>query len=205
MGIGLNINGLSSLTAGETYFLSESSAGTLTAVEPSGDYISKPVLLTDSGTSGYSGYSGISGYSGYSGVLPTVTAVPGSDHTASGITIVLTSNGTFNFGDVGYIDGSGTVSFGDASVIATSSAIVMCADEQIASASGNWLLLGIARNDTWTWTVGGLVYLSITGTTGNTMSQTKPSATNEVVQVLGVATHADRMYFNPNLAQVELT
>ena len=66
-------------------------------------------------------------------------------------------------------------------------------------------MYGIARQDTWAWTVGGLVYLTITGTTTNTLSQTAPVGNTDVVQVLGVATHADRMMFMPNLAQVELT
>jgi hypothetical protein len=133
-----------------------------------------------------------------------ITAVP-TDQTASGIKIVLTATGTFNFGDVGYIKSDGTVGFADATVIATASGLVMCADAQIASTSGNWLLIGVATNVAgWNWTPGGLIYLTITGTTGNTLSQTKPTATDEVVQILGVATHADRMFFNPQLVQIEL-
>lgn len=99
----------------------------------------------------------------------------------------------------------GEIQLGDASVIATSSVIAMCADASIsADASGNYLLQGFARNDTWDWTVGGLIYLSTTGTTTNTLTQTAPSSTDEVVQILGVATHADRIYFNPQLVQVEV-
>ena len=47
------ITGLSSLTAGTTYFLSPSSAGALTATEPStSGQISKPVLIATSTTAG---------------------------------------------------------------------------------------------------------------------------------------------------------
>jgi len=132
-----------------------------------------------------------------------IKAVPGTA-LASGMKIVLTSTGTFNFGDVGYIKSDGTVGFADASVIATASALVMCADAQIASTSGNWLLYGMAQLTAWNWTPGGLIYLTITGTTGNTLSQAQPTATNEVVQVLGVATAADNILFTPQLVQVEL-
>ena len=47
--------------------------------------------------------------------------------------------------------------------------------------------------------------ITVTGTTGNTLSQTAPSATDDVIQIVGVATHADRMFFNPSLVQVEHT
>lgn len=82
----------------------------------------------------------------------------------------------------------------------------MCCDASInANSSGNYLLYGIARDDTWTWTVGGLIYITVTGTTGNTLSQSAPTGTDDVIQIVGVATHADRMFFNPQLVQVEHT
>lgn len=135
-----------------------------------------------------------------------VTASPASDHTASGLKIILTATANMAFGDVGYIASTGKVSLIDADAIATMTGIVMCADATInADASGNFLLLGIARDDTWNWTVGGIIYGTVTGTSGNTLSQTAPSGTDDVVQVLGVATHADRIFFNPQLVQIERT
>jgi hypothetical protein len=74
-----------------------------------------------------------------------------------------------------------------------------------ANADGVYLTLGFARNDAWNWTVGGTIYGTITGTTGNTLSQTAPTGTDDVVQIMGVATHANRIYFNPQLVQIELT
>lgn len=48
------VSGLSGLTAGETYFLSASTAGAITATEPTAyGQVSKPVLLAVSTTSGY--------------------------------------------------------------------------------------------------------------------------------------------------------
>jgi len=134
-----------------------------------------------------------------------INAVPTIDHSADGIYITLNANENQAFGDVCYIDTDGQAHLGDASVIATSSVQVMCVDESIsANADGKYMVMGVARNDTWTWTVGGLIYLTITGTTGNTLSQTAPTATDEVVQIVGRATHADRMIFNPQLSQIEL-
>ncbi|MBV6446310.1 MAG: hypothetical protein IFNCLDLE_02602 [Ignavibacteriaceae bacterium] len=137
--------------------------------------------------------------------IPNITAAPSSDHTADGLKITLTAGVTMNFGDVGYIASTGKVALIDADAIATMSGVVMCVDSSIsADAAGNFLLLGVARDDTWNWTVGGLIYGTVTGTTGNTLSQTAPTGTDDVVQIMGVATHADRMFFNPQLVQVEL-
>ena len=134
----------------------------------------------------------------------TVTAAPASDHLASGIKIVLTATANIAFGDVCYIASTGKASLIDADAIASMSGLFMCADATIsADASGNFLCLGIARDDTWAWTVGGTIYGTITGTTGNTLSQTMPTGVDDVVQILGVATHADRIYFAPSLSQVE--
>lgn len=134
-----------------------------------------------------------------------VTASPASDHTASGLKIILTATANMAFGDVGYIASTGKVSLIDADAIATMTGIVMCADATIdANASGNFLLLGIARDDTWNWTVGGTIYGTVTGTSGNTLSQTAPTATDDVVQKLGVALSADTIYFYPMITQTEL-
>lgn len=127
---------------------------------------------------------------------------PTSDTTASGIITTLTAGASLVFGDACYIASSGKAVLADASTIATSGAIVLSLGVYSDTDTGNFLLNGIARNDAWNWTVGGIVYLS---TTAGSMTQTAPSATDEVIQILGVATHADRIYFNPSLVQVEHT
>jgi len=135
-----------------------------------------------------------------------LTTAPGSDHTASGIKLTLAANENQAFGDVCYIASDGQAQLGDADAIATAGVCVMCCDATIsANATGNYLMLGIARDDTWAWTVGGFIYLSTTGTTGNTLTQTQPSGANDIIQIIGVATHADRILFNPNLTTVEHT
>ena len=81
----------------------------------------------------------------------------------------------------------------------TAGAIGMAKETIAADASGEILLKGIARDDTWNWTVGATLYLSLT--TGG-ITATQPSATNEVIQVLGRATHADRIFLNPSLIYI---
>jgi hypothetical protein len=61
------------------------------------------------------------------------------------------------------------------------------------------LLRGFIRNDAWTWTVGGLIYVS---TTTGTLTQTAPSSADDRIQIVGFATHADRMFFNPSYSMI---
>jgi hypothetical protein len=131
-------------------------------------------------------------------------AVPSSNLKAHGIITPFIANSNMVFGDVCYLNSSGRMVLCDADAIATSNAIAMCVSSAVASGTtGNFMFMGIARRDVWNWTVGGKIYLSVTGTSGNTITQTAPSGTNDVVQCLGVAVHADRVYFNPSLVQVE--
>lgn len=48
-------------------------------------------------------------------------------------------------------------------------------------------------------TVGGQVYVS---TTAGVETQVQPTAADDVIQVVGIATHADRIYFNPSVDYV---
>lgn len=131
-------------------------------------------------------------------------AAPTSDHSYSGTTITLTANENQAFGDVCYINADGEAQLGDASASTTSLVTVMCTETVSANNPATYLIMGIARDDTWAWTVGSPVYLSITGTTGNTLTQTAPSATGEIVQYIGMATHADRILFNPSPIIIEI-
>ncbi len=131
-----------------------------------------------------------------------LTPAPTNDVTVSGTIITLTAGEALAFGDFVYVKSDGKMGKADADAIATSSCIAMAIATISNNAAGKFLMIGIARNDAWAWTVGGLVYLS---TTAGAATQTAPSGTDDVIQVLGVATHADRLYFNPQLTQVEHT
>jgi len=121
---------------------------------------------------------------------------------ASGMTTTFTVATNVVFGDVCYIDSAGKMEIGDADATASSMCIGMAIATINADASGNFLLLGIACDTDWDWTVGGTIYLTVTGTSTNTLSQTAPSGSGDVVRVIGVATHADRMLFNTEVTTV---
>lgn len=129
-----------------------------------------------------------------------LSPAPSSDHTASGTIVSLTAAESLVFGDFCYVNSSGKLAKADADAIATSGCVAMATESIDTDATGRFLLVGVARDDSWAWTVGGLIYLS---TTAGGATQTPPSETDDVIQVLGVATHADRMLFNPQLTMVE--
>lgn len=130
---------------------------------------------------------------------------PVSFYTMAGWLITLTANETQALGDVCYIGSDGKAHIAKADVIANASAVVMCIDPAgiAASASGNYIAWGRAKKAAWSWTVGGRIYLSVTGTTGNTLTQTAPSGANNVIQCIGVALAATEMLFMPSLVQIE--
>lgn len=128
----------------------------------------------------------------------------GTDLTVSGLTANFLANENQGFGDAIFINSTSEAQLGDASVIATASCIGLCTETVTTGNTGTYLLQGFARKDAWNWTPGQPIYLSLTGTTTNTLTQTAPSATNEIVQILGMAITADIIYWNPNLVQVEI-
>lgn len=138
-----------------------------------------------------------------------LTAIPITDKTASGITTNLVANENQAFGDIVRINAAGKAQIAKADVIANATALAMCVDETIlADATGKYLLLGFVRNDAWDFTIGEWIYLSLIGTTGNTLTQENPAdnagvVEDNVIQMLGVANSADSFYFNPQLVQVE--
>lgn len=147
---------------------------------------------------------------GGSGGSTELTAVPATDQTASGITTQFTANEAQAFGDVVRLNSSGKAQIAKADVIANATALAMLIDDEVeADATGHYLLIGFVRDDAWNWSIGAWIYLTITGTTGNTLTQTSPFdadpiVEDTVVQLLGVANTADTFYFNPQLVQVEL-
>jgi len=133
-------------------------------------------------------------------------AALGTDLTTSGQRAVFTANENQAFGDPVRIGTSSEAYLADASVIATARVIAMCCDATIsADASGNYLMSGFIRQNTWAWSAPGVpIYLTITGTTTNCLSESVPTETSECVVLIGHAITADSMWFNPNNSIVEL-
>ena len=156
----------------------------------------------DSGTSGTSGIDGTSGTSGNTGTSgtsgtsgnPEFDADCDGDHSFSGINAPMTAGENVVFGNVVYLKSDGKLWKTDADAVGTMPVLAFIGETITADSTGTVMFLGFARDDSWTWTVGGVIYASLT--TGG-ITQSAPSGPSDVVQVLGVATHADRIYFNP--------
>ena len=126
-----------------------------------------------------------------------------ADTTAKGIIVTKTAGENLAFGDVVYFKSDGKAWKADANAASAYPATGMALGTINSSASGNILLIGVVRNDAWNWTIGGVIYLS---TTAGSLTQTQPSATDDVIQVLGVAhPNADTMYFRPSLDYITHT
>jgi len=120
-----------------------------------------------------------------------------SDHTASGTIVSMTAGQNLVFGDIVYFKSDGKCWKADAtSASAAYPAMGMAIASISANTAGDILLHGTARDDTWNWTVGGVLYLSKTA--GAMIQSYSGYTTDDVIQVLGIATNADRIYFNPS-------
>lgn len=147
---------------------------------------------------------GAPGEVGPSGSLSPIDTDTFNNYDSEGLKIRLMAGQTMNFGDVGYILSTSKVAIGVATNLNTSSCAVLCLEETLnTNETGDWLLFGIVRDDSWSWIPGGLLYLTTSGLNNQTMTQTQPTGANEVTQILGVATDTNKILFNPQLIQIE--
>ena len=124
-----------------------------------------------------------------------------ANQSYSGTVVSLTYGESLVPGDIVYIDNDGSVYKADANGAANSPAIAPYPARGLAletASSGSHLVLlhGIYRDDSrYSWNGGGTLYLS---TTAGSMTQIQPSATDDVIQVLGFALTSDVVYFRPS-------
>ena len=133
-----------------------------------------------------------------------------ADGKYTGITFIGNAGETVAFGDVVYLLAADSEWYlADATDVTKSGtkAIAICVS---SGTNGNPVTLmthGIIRADAGfpALTIGAPVYISLTGTTTNTVTVTAPSATDEVVQIVGYALTANEMLFNPSPDHITVT
>jgi hypothetical protein len=195
--------------AGNDYTISGTTI-TMESAPETGDILLS-TYLTDQGLGGGGGSSGISnvvedttpqlgGDLDLNEHYIELTPAPASDDTGSG----LMSSVTVDINSVGvgaalYMASDGHFDEADADAAAT----MPCTALALETGTGTKKVLhyGYMRNDGWDWTPGGLLYVS--DTAGN-LTQTPVSGSGDQVQVVGYATHADRIFFNPDLSTAEV-
>jgi len=127
--------------------------------------------------------------------------VPASDESGSGDI----ANMTVDVNDSGvaaalYMASDGNFEEADASSDTTLPCMAIALE--FSTGSKDVLLKGFMRDDSWNWTsIGQPVYVS---TTAGGFTQTAPSTSGEFVQRVGIATHADRIFFNPDYTIIEI-
>ena len=113
--------------------------------------------------------------------------------SVNGETVAFIAGEDLVFGDPCYIKSDSKMWKADANGSDTFPADSMSAGTVLAGHLGLFLMRGWACKDAWTWTPGGLLYLSTSGT----ITQTAPTATDDVNQILGKASTSNIIYFAP--------
>jgi len=135
------------------------------------------------------------------GALQGSISMTPADHSGIGICTVGTVGETVAMGDVLYMKSDGKFWRADADAAATMPGMLLAMAAITAGNNGNLMHLGYFRDDSWSWTIGELLYVSVTP--GNP-TQTAPSGTGDQVQVIGTAVSAHVIFFNPSPVLVEV-
>jgi hypothetical protein len=146
-------------------------------------------------------------------VSPTLTSLP---------KVVLTNNTTneyyggtavyfaqcaasMGFGQPAYIQSTGKPGLADGDGVATMPAIgLVVVASTDADTPCTILTHGVITDTDWNWTVGNTIYVADGDAGALTATVGDISDTNDVVQVMGIAIHADSIFVNPSLTTIVL-
>jgi hypothetical protein len=106
------------------------------------------------------------------------------------------------FGDVLNMRSDGKLWKGNATSISNMPIMAMALESISANASGVVGLLGYIKNNAWSWSVGGSIFVYTTS--GSMIQDVSAYTTGNQVQIIGVATATTIIYFNPNYGLVEI-
>ena len=123
---------------------------------------------------------------------------PTADTNASGLIVTATvDTNAEGIGAPLFIAADGNLDTADADATTTAPCVALALET--GTGSKKILCHGILRNDAWNWTIGpgdaSLIYAS---TTVGTLTQTKPTGVDDVIQPVGWALSADSIYFSPS-------
>lgn len=126
------------------------------------------------------------------------SASPSADHTATGPQTATFAAGTsVTVMDLVYLGSASKWLLADATTTATSvGQLAISLESKTDTQLMKVALPGtFVRNDSWNWTPGDVLYVS---KTPGAITTTQPSGTDEVIRVVGRATTADVIYFEPS-------
>lgn len=116
----------------------------------------------------------------------TLDIIPASDHTATGNIASLQVGEALTIGQSAYLKSDGKWYKTDADASMTMPCMAVCAAASIAQDAFGLFLINwsVLRDDSWSWTIGGLLYAS---TDGGAFTQTAPSGEGDQIQIVGFA------------------
>lgn len=136
-----------------------------------------------------------------SGNMKLVGPTSVTNSTSTGVIIPMTvAQNTYGFGCLMYVNSTSSLSMANALTTSTIPAIGMAMETGVGTK--NILLNGIARSDTWNFTVGAPVYVSTS--TPCAPTSTLPSATGQTIQIIGIATATNTIDVSPQLTWIGL-
>lgn len=130
----------------------------------------------------------------FTGKTYQLSGALGTDDTLEGTTVSgLTAGATIAQWEAVYVGGSSTYLLADANGSSTFPARGLAVAAYSSTNAAIILIRGTVRNDAWTWTPGGTIYLSATA---GSLTQTAPGTSGDKVQAVGVALTADIALFD---------
>lgn len=124
-----------------------------------------------------------------------------SDHDGDGLMVSHTAGENLVFGDLVYKKSDGKWWKADADAAGTMPATGLAMATINAESSGKIMLQGYARDDSWGYTVGAILYAD---TTQGPPTETAPSGAGDQVQAVGIALSSTKIYLRPSLVLVEV-
>lgn len=119
----------------------------------------------------------------------------GTDHTASGITVTATAGEILVFGNFCYLKSDGKLWKAKGDAASTMPGFYMALAGIAADADGLFLEIGKVRDDSWSWTVGGILWIDTS--TAGALTQTKPTGSGNQIQEAGIAMAATVIDLRP--------
>lgn len=123
-----------------------------------------------------------------------------NDHDAVGVvdTRTVDANAT-GFGAAMFVASDGNLEEASAETLDT----MRCMGLALESGTGQKQILrwGRIRDDSWSWTTGGVIFVS---TTTGQLTQTAPSGSGQCVQAVGEAEASNIIFFNPSYDVIEI-
>lgn len=130
--------------------------------------------------------------------------ISATDQSHSGDTITMTVSASASysaFGQPMFLNSSGELDTANATDSTTAPALCLLA--QSGTGSKKCVVSGVETRTAWSWTAGGIIYLSTDPSTNTGLTQTAPSGSGNIVQAIGVALSAHSIFVRPTMVTIE--